>query len=203
MTWAYTVELGTIGVVVLLATKKEVAGFDIPALEMIRFVDADFRFHISPIRHPSTFETKSLHVTSQLSRSDEVVVGVLDVIGVDVLLAADVGGIAAAEAGGTIDTRLIRGLGGIVHDGTANVWDTKKENVDPVRLLTTNRWVVSLFVDGSMNNIWTGDQRGKLTRTIINVPRMASLVKASLKRNMTREEWNQYVGKNIPYVKFK
>ena len=91
----------------------------------------------------------------------------------------------------------------VSYDGTANVWDTKKENVDPVRLLTTNRWVVSLFVDGSMNNIWTGDQRGKLTRTIINVPRMASLVKASLKRNMTREEWNQYVGKNIPYVKFK
>ena len=87
--------------------------------------------------------------------------------------------------------------------GTANIWDTKKEKVDPVRVLTTNRWVVSLFVDGSGDNIWTGDQRGNLTRTIINVPLMAGQIKSSLKRNMTREDWEQYVGKSIPYVKFK
>ena len=91
----------------------------------------------------------------------------------------------------------------VSYDGTANIWDTKKEKVDPIRVLTTNRWVVSLFVDGSGDNIWTGDQRGNLTRTIINVPLMAGQIKSSLKRNMTREDWEQYVGKSIPYVKFK
>jgi len=91
----------------------------------------------------------------------------------------------------------------VSYDGTANIWDTKKEKVDPVRVLTTNRWVVSLFLDGGGSNIWTGDQRGNLTRTIINVPQMASQIRSSLKRNMTREEWEQYVGKSIPYVKFK
>ena len=70
----------------------------------------------------------------------------------------------------------------VSYDGTANIWDTKKEKVDPIRVLTTNRWVVSLFVDGSGDNIWTGDQRGNLTRTIINVPLMAGQIKSSLDR---------------------
>lgn len=54
-----------------------------------------------------------------------------------------------------------------------------------------------------MNSIWTGDQSGNLTRTLIDAEQMASLIRLSLKRNLTREEWSQYIGDNVPYVKFK
>lgn len=37
---------------------------------------------------------------------------------------------------------------------------------------------------------------------MIDVAEMAKRVKANLKRNLTREEWNYYIGKNIPYETF-
>ena len=84
-----TVEFGTVGVVTLLATKEEAATFDVPALEMIRLVKDDlFRIHISPVSHPGTFDTEAIIVTSEFSGSDEVMVGVLDVVGIDIFLTA-------------------------------------------------------------------------------------------------------------------
>lgn len=89
------------------------------------------------------------------------------------------------------------------YDGTANVWDTSQEDADPMRVLTTNHWLISIVGDPSRKSIWTGDQNGNLTRTLIDVHQMAQEIRKSLKRNMTREEWAKYVGKNIPYVEFK
>ena len=89
------------------------------------------------------------------------------------------------------------------YDGTVNVWDTSREKADPVRVLTTNRWVISFTSDAQRNHIWTGDQSGNLTRTLINVNMMGRQLKQSLKRNLTPEEWKYYVGENIPYEKFK
>lgn len=89
------------------------------------------------------------------------------------------------------------------YDGTVNVWDVSHEKADPIRVLTTNRWVISFSLEKRMNSIWTGDQSGNLTRTLIDAEQMASLIRLSLKRNLTREEWSQYIGDNVPYVKFK
>jgi len=72
-----------------------------------------------------------------------------------------------------------------------------------MRVLTTNHWLISIVGDPSRKSIWTGDQNGNLTRTLIDVHQMAQEIRKSLKRNMTREEWAKYVGKNIPYVEFK
>ena len=91
------VELGTIGVVALLTAKEKAAAFHIPALEMIRLSDFCFRFHIGPIGHPGTFDTQTIVVAGEFGSGNQVVVGVLDIVGVDILLTADVGGIAAAE----------------------------------------------------------------------------------------------------------
>ena len=80
-TSADAVKLGTIGVVALLATEEEAGTFDIPTLEVIWLVDANFRLHVGPIRHPGTFETQAIVVTGEFGSGDEVVVGVLDIIG--------------------------------------------------------------------------------------------------------------------------
>ena len=80
-TSTHTVELGTIGVVALLATEEEAGTFDIPTLEVIRLVDANFRLHVGPIRHPGTFEAQAIVVTGEFGSGDEAVVGVLDIIG--------------------------------------------------------------------------------------------------------------------------
>jgi hypothetical protein len=75
--------------------------------------------------------------------------------------------------------------------------------VDPIRLLTTNSWTVSFVLNRKTQCMWTGDQNGNLTRTLLDVQQMGSQIKQQLKRNLSREEWSQYVGENIPYETFK
>ena len=36
----------------------------------------------------------------------------------------------------------------------------------------------------------------------ISIPTMVDKVKKKLKRNLTTEEWNYFIGQNIPYEKF-
>ena len=63
--------------------------------------------------------------------------------------------------------------------------------------------IICLSFDKSSRNIWTGDQHGNLTETLVDIPEMAKRLKASLKRDLTREEWNYYIGRSIPYETFK
>ena len=88
-------------------------------------------------------------------------------------------------------------------DGTVNLWDFSLAKVDPIRLLTTNNWTVSFVLNRETQCMWTGDQNGNLTRTLLDVQQMGSQIKQQLKRNLSREEWSQYVGENIPYETFK
>ena len=88
---------------------------------MIRLGDVGLGFHVGPIGHPSAFETQAIIVAGEFGSGDQVVVGVLDVIGVNILLTADVGGVAAAEAGTIINAHFIGSLGGVVHDGATHV----------------------------------------------------------------------------------
>ena len=46
------------------------------------------------------------------------------------------------------------------------------------------------------------DQKGNITESLISIPMMRQMLKNRLKRNLTQEEWNYYIGKNIPYETF-
>lgn len=88
------------------------------------------------------------------------------------------------------------------YDGTVKFWNISSEKIVPINIINSRQWLISLSFDTTKKYIWTGDQNGNLTETLIDVAEMAKRVKASLKRNLTQEEWNYYIGKNIPYEKF-
>jgi len=88
------------------------------------------------------------------------------------------------------------------YDGTVRYWNIKSEKLEPITILNSRQWIISLSFDKSHHYIWTGDQNGNLTETLIDIPDMASRLKSKIKRNLTREEWNYYIGKNIPYETF-
>ena len=81
-----------------------------------------------------------------------------------------------------------------------------KLKVDGIRLYSSS-------FDGTMNlnftfdlkktHVWSGDQNGNLTQALISVSQMQKRLQAKLKRNLTREEWNYYVGRNVPYEEVK
>ena len=87
------------------------------------------------------------------------------------------------------------------YDGTLNLWLTNSAKVDPMPLFTTKGWIINFTFDLQKHYVWSGDQNGNLTRALISVPEMQNRLQAKLKRNMTREEWNYYIGRNVPYEK--
>lgn len=88
------------------------------------------------------------------------------------------------------------------YDGTINHWLLSEEKTDPMPLLSTDGWIMYFTRDHSKNYIWTGDQYGTLTESLISIPVMVSRIKKQLKRDLTQEEWNYYIGNNVPRESF-
>jgi WD40 repeat protein len=88
------------------------------------------------------------------------------------------------------------------YDGTVNLWITDKEKVEPMTLLETKNWIMHFNFDSTKNTFWMGDAKGGLTAVNISVQTMVENVRKKLKRDLTTEEWNYYIGQSIPYETF-
>lgn len=89
------------------------------------------------------------------------------------------------------------------YDGTVKLWMTNSEKMEPMTLFSVGNWIMNFTFDTSKNYLWVCDQRGTLSEALISVQMMAEQVKKSLAREFTDEEWNYYIGKNIPRIKVK
>ena len=89
------------------------------------------------------------------------------------------------------------------YDGTVRFWPFTQQRIEPVTVINTNQWIVSFAFDETMRYIWTADQNGNLTETLIDPYIMAEKIHDDLKREFTPEEWDYYVGKEIPYRKLR
>ena len=88
------------------------------------------------------------------------------------------------------------------YDGKVNLWLADQAKIEPMTIITTNGWILNFTFDEKKENIWCVDQKGTLTESFISVPIMRQMLKKKVKRNLTREEWNYYIGRNIPYEPF-
>lgn len=88
------------------------------------------------------------------------------------------------------------------YDGTVKFWNTASEKIEPTTMVTTNSWIMDFCYDKKKESIWIGDQEGVVTEALLSVPVMVDVLKKKLKRNLTTEEWNYYIGKNVPYESF-
>jgi WD40 repeat protein len=88
------------------------------------------------------------------------------------------------------------------YDGTVNLWITDNEKVEPMTLVETKNWIMHFNFDSTKNTFWMGDAKGSLTAVNISVPLMVENVKKKLKRDLTTEEWNYFIGQSIPYESF-
>lgn len=88
------------------------------------------------------------------------------------------------------------------YDGTVNVWMVDKEKLEPMELLTTSGWIMYFTFDPSKNYLWTAGQKGNISEALISPRIMFDKLSKKLKRDMTIEEWNFFVGRNVPYESF-
>ena len=88
------------------------------------------------------------------------------------------------------------------YDGSILLYMVDKAKIEPIELFSIDGWILNFTFDKPKYNIWTADQNGRLTEAFISVPLMVVKLKSLLKRNLTKEEWNYYIGQNIPYEPF-
>lgn len=88
------------------------------------------------------------------------------------------------------------------YDGTVKFWNTASAKIEPTTMVTTNSWIMDFCYDKKKESIWIGDQEGVVSDVLLAVPVMVDVLKKKLKRNLTTEEWNYYIGKNVPYESF-
>ena len=80
---------------------------------------------------------------------------------------------------------------------------TGEEQIKPITLFQSGSWLTDFIFGTDKNYIWTGEHNGTVTEYLISLPKIAQRLRQNVKRNFTREEWNYYVGKGIPYREIK
>ena len=88
------------------------------------------------------------------------------------------------------------------YDGCVNLWNPTNEKVEPMTLTETNNWIMHFDFDSTWNTFWMGDYKGNLTAVNISVPQMVDVTRKKIKRNLTTEEWNYFIGQDVPYEEF-
>ena len=89
------------------------------------------------------------------------------------------------------------------YDGRLLFWQTSEEQINPITLFQSDSWLTDFTFSTDKNYIWTGEQNGTITDYLIAMPKIAQRLRQNVKRNFTKEEWNYYVGKEIPYKEVK
>jgi WD40 repeat protein len=87
------------------------------------------------------------------------------------------------------------------YDGTLNLW--MYENAEPISLFIAKGWITYFTADVSKHFMWTGDQFGNLTEVLTSIPLMASRMEKMITRDLSPDEWNYYIGTDVPYESFK
>ena len=88
------------------------------------------------------------------------------------------------------------------YDGKLLLWMTDDNQSKPITLLQADSWLTDFTFDIGNDYIWTAETSGMITQYLISLPLIGQRLKNNVKRNFTREEWNYYVGKGIPYAEF-
>ena len=88
------------------------------------------------------------------------------------------------------------------YDCTLALCDALKDKQEPVVMAKKTEWI-KCFCIGDDNTIWIGDRSGTITHVMTSPDEMAQTIQKQLTRDMTDEEWQYYLGNNIPRFKLK
>ena len=90
------------------------------------------------------------------------------------------------------------------YDGKLLFWPIESNSqFKAVTLYQSAHWLTGFTFSNEMDYILTSEYNGTVTQYLISLPKIAQRLRQNVKRNFTREEWNYYVGKGIPYRKLK
>ncbi len=88
------------------------------------------------------------------------------------------------------------------YDGKVNFWYINNEKIEPMELISKQNWIMDFTLSDNQRYIWIGDKNGYVTAALLDVEEMKNIIEADLKskkRDLDRDEWNYYIGRNTPY----
>ena len=88
------------------------------------------------------------------------------------------------------------------YDGSVNLWISDNDKIEPMPLLQTSNWIMHFQLDSTKETFWMCDAKGNIAAVNISINKMVEAMKKKMKRNLTAEEWNYFIGQNVPYEKF-
>ena len=92
------------------------------------------------------------------------------------------------------------------YDKTMRIWNLQNVNASKEWVVGVdykyNGWPLSLCFLKNTSTLVVGTSDGTIQQMEVSIRKLAETVKSNM-RNLTSDEWNQYVGVSIPYQRFK
>ena len=88
-------------------------------------------------------------------------------------------------------------------DGKLLFWMTGDPQIKPITLLQSGSWLNDFTFSKDKDYVFTCEYNGTVTEYLVSLSKIAQRLSHNVKRNFTKEEWDYYVGKGIPYRKIK
>ncbi len=85
------------------------------------------------------------------------------------------------------------------YDNTVRLWNLDDLNTLPIVFDDHESWVTTVMFTNDDNNIVSGGRNGKIRVYPVNVNSMVTEYCNFLSRELAQDEWNSYVGEDIPY----
>ena len=89
------------------------------------------------------------------------------------------------------------------YDGKLLFWMISDTQIKPITLFQSGSWLTDFNFSSNKDYVWTGEHNGTISAYLISLPKIAQRLRQNVKRNFTKEEWNYYVGRSIPYRNIK
>lgn len=85
------------------------------------------------------------------------------------------------------------------YDGKMNLWLYEDEKAEPILLFNSDCWIKCFTANNAKTHIWSGDNNGTLSETLISTNLMIDRLKGHI---LSEEQWNNYIGKNASFKDF-
>jgi WD40 repeat protein len=87
------------------------------------------------------------------------------------------------------------------YDGSAMLWNLESVNNQQIILSDHSGWVLQACFDPDGQQLITGDGLGFIRNFHLNMDRYSNKLCDQVKRNLSEDEWGNFVGFDIPYTK--
>jgi WD40 repeat protein/energy-coupling factor transporter ATP-binding protein EcfA2 len=85
------------------------------------------------------------------------------------------------------------------YDGTIKIWNRSNIKLEPISLLKHTSWVYCVAADSEGTFIISGGADKQIVITPVITEELVAIVRDKVSKNMRKEDWDRFVGKDIEY----